>query len=239
MKDAGSSGRIPRGDARRVHRVLLAHHGAPAAPEPSPSILDALVETILSQNTSDANSSRAFASLKARFPSWDAARRARVSSLASAIRAGGLAQVKAPRIRAILRRVHELYGETSLEHLAEQEDDELRAVLGSFRGVGPKTVACVLLFHLGRPDFPVDTHVHRVARRLGWIAARASAEEAYRALLPQVPAAIRYELHVLLVWHGRALCRARRAACGACPIRPLCATGRLTVSEASSRAGSA
>lgn len=218
---------VSRSELRRVHRALLAHYGAPAPQSPSGSILDALIETILSQNTSDANSARAFASLKARYPSWDAARRARVSSLAASIQVGGLAQVKAPRIRAILRRAHELHGETSLEHLADLSDDELRAALLAFRGVGPKTVACVMLFHLGRPDFPVDTHVHRIVRRLGWVGARTSAEEAYAELLPRVPPAIRFELHVLLVGHGRGLCRARRASCGACPIRVHCRTGRL------------
>jgi endonuclease-3 len=220
---------VGRREIGRVHRALLAHHGAPAPQSPSGSVLDALIETILSQNTSDANSSRAFASLKARYPSWDAARRARIASLAASIRAGGLAQVKAPRIRAILRRVHALRGETSLEHLVERSDDELRAALLEFRGVGPKTAACVMLFHLGRPDFPVDTHVHRIVRRLGWVGARTSAEEAYEELLPRVPPAIRYELHVLLVRHGRLLCRARRALCGSCPIRAHCSTGRLVV----------
>jgi endonuclease-3 len=211
----------------RAHRLLLEHHGEPPPRSPSESVLDALVETILSQNTTDANSGRAFAALKARFPTWDEARAARPSSLAAAIRHGGLARVKARRIRAILRRVHRERGETSLEHLREASDEELRAALASFPGVGPKTVACVLMFHLARPDFPVDTHVHRVAQRLGWVAARASAERAYEHLLARVPEAARHPLHVLMVWHGRSVCRARRPLCGECVLRRSCDHGRL------------
>jgi len=183
---------------------------------------------VLSQATSDTNSSRAFAELKLRFPDWDAVRRAPTAAIRSSIRRGGLARVKAARIRAILKQVHAERGETSLEHLRRASSDDIKQRLGRLPGVGPKTIACVLLFGLGRPDFPVDTHVHRVARRLGWVAPRSSAEATYRHLNVRVPEEWMHELHVLMVDHGRELCRARAPHCPECPLRRGCdsASGR-------------
>lgn len=208
-----------------VHRRLRRLYGPRPAPREKEEILDALIGTVLSQHTSDVNSSRAFASLKARFPNWDAARRASLATIRSSIRSGGLANVKAARIRAILREVHAERGETSLEHLKRVSAQRIKRELSRLPGVGPKTVACVLLFGLGRPDFPVDTHVHRVARRLGWVPPRASAEATYEHLTARVPAERMYELHVLLVNHGRQLCRARDPRCLECPLLPECDAG--------------
>jgi endonuclease III len=191
-------------------------------------VLDALVATILSQNTSDTNSSRAFESLKSRFATWDEVRLAPSAQVVRAIRSGGLARVKARRIRSILRQIHSVRGGTSLEHLRRASDEQIREALCSYDGVGPKTAACVLLFHLGRADFPVDTHVHRVTRRLGWIAASMTAERAYEHLLSRVPERLRYTLHVNLVTLGRDLCRSRRPSCPGCPLRRACDTGGST-----------
>jgi len=181
-------------------------------------LLDSLVATILSQSTTDVNSSRAFAQLKAAFPDWDAARRAPVRTIEAAIRCGGLAKTKARRLKAILERLHATRGETSLEYLRRAPTERIKQELGALPGVGPKTIACVLMFNLKRPDFAVDTHIHRIARRLGWVSPRASAEETYRLLNAVVPDRLTYELHVLLITLGRRLCRSQKPQCLDCPL---------------------
>ncbi len=210
-----------------VHRRLRRLYGPRPQRRAKEEILDALIGTVLSQHTSDVNSSRAFASLKARFPDWDMARRASLAAIRSSIRSGGLANVKAARIRSILREVHAERGVTSLEHLKCAATQRIKQDLSRLPGVGPKTVACVLLFGLGRPDFPVDTHVHRVARRLGWVPHRSSAEATYRHLTARVPEERMYELHILMVNHGRQLCRARDPCCTECPLLTGCDTGSM------------
>lgn len=186
-------------------------------------VLGALVATILSQNTSDYNSGRAYASLRAAFPSgWEAVRVASVSAVADAIRLGGLAQIKAPRIQAILQDVYERQGQTSLDHLRDWDDEPIRQYLRSFPGVGPKTAACVLMFNLGRPVLPVDTHVHRVAQRLGLIGLKTTADQAHDTLLALLEKEEVYSFHVHLIEHGRRLCHARKPECARCPLRADC-----------------
>jgi endonuclease III len=186
-------------------------------------VLDELVSTVLSRHTSDVNSDRAFASLKARFATWEAVATAPVSSVADAIRVGGIAEQKAARIGRILTTVAEREGRLDLSRLHDLDDDAVEAYLTSLPGVGPKTAACVLTFSMGRPAFPVDTHVHRVAVRLGWAPAGASAEQTHAVLRELVPADIRCDLHLGLIAHGRTVCRARRPACDACVLRRRCA----------------
>ena len=223
--DAAARLRPGRAEIRRVHQRLRRLYGTHPARRERQELLDALIATVLSQHTSDVNSERAYASLKARFPDWEAVRRARLVEIRSAIRSGGLAVTKAARIRAILEEIHAERGVTSLEHLRPAPSARIKSVLGRLPGVGPKTVACVLLFGLGRPDFPVDTHVHRVANRLGWVPPRTSAENTYRHLVERVPAERMHELHVLMVTHGRQLCSARAPRCLECPIRSGCDKG--------------
>ncbi len=146
---------------RAVDAALAKCHGEKPPREPSDPV-DGLVGTILSQNTTDLNSQAAFASLKQRFPTWEQARRARTSTIAKAIERGGLANIKAERIKIILNQIHAARGELSLDFLDDLSMTEAAAYLQSFHGVGPKTAACVLIFNCGRPLFPVDTHVFRV-----------------------------------------------------------------------------
>lgn len=181
--------------------------------------------TVLSQHTSDVNTARAFAGLKARFPEWGAVVRAPSNKVADAIRSGGLADQKAPRIQAILREVERREGALSLARLEELGDDEVEDYLCSLPGVGPKTAACVLVFSLGRDAFPIDTHVHRVTKRLGWIAPNASADAAHKVLKRAVPPELRYELHVQLINHGRTICKARTPLCSECVLLDACAAG--------------
>ncbi|HJR45863.1 MAG TPA: endonuclease III [Actinomycetota bacterium] len=180
---------------------------------------------MLSQHTSDLNRDRAFAGLKARFPTWQQVLDARPSEIADAIRPGGIAEVKARRILAILREIGAREGSLDLGRLATMSDEEVTAYLCELPGVGPKTAACVLVFSLGRPAFPIDTHVHRIVRRLGWIDEKTSAERAARELTPRIPPELRYDLHVALIDHGRAVCKAKMPRCSACSVFDLCETG--------------
>ena len=170
---------------------------------PRKTVLDSLVGTILSQNTTDTNSHRAFAILKHRFPTWDAGRTAKPTKVEDAIRCGGLAEIKVSRIQVILNTLVEERGECSMEYLRDMPDDEVKAELSRFKGVGPKTVSCVLMFCLKRADFPVDTHVWKIAKDLGWIPKGAGREEAYEHLNRRVPDDCKFDLHVLLVEHGK------------------------------------
>jgi endonuclease-3 len=210
-----------RDKATAVHSLLLGEYGRhqwSAHRDP----LSELVRTILSQNTSDVNSTRAFARLQERFPSWEQVREADVNAIEEAIRPGGLARVKAPRIKAALEAVENERGELNLEFLRGLEVSEAKAWLESLVGVGPKTAACVLLFSLGRPVLPVDTHVLRVSRRVGLIESRTSMEKAHQVLGEMVPDGAVYDFHVNMVSHGRRVCYSREPRCEICVLAPHC-----------------
>jgi endonuclease-3 len=186
-----------------------------------------LVRTILSQNTSDTNSGRAFARLMAGFPSWESLLGADPTAIAEAIRVGGLARVKAPRIKAIAEEVWARLGSFDLYFLAEMALEEAKAWLRSLPGVGPKTAACVLLFALGRPALPVDTHVYRVAKRLGLVPARVDAAEAHELLEDMLAPGEVYPFHMSLIKHGRRICRAQRPLCRRCVLAFDCPSALL------------
>jgi endonuclease-3 len=191
--------------------------------------LDQLVETILSQNTSDRNSHRAYLNLRRKFPTWLAVAEAPVSAIAVQIRQGGLANIKAPRIRNVLRMIREQEHRLSLACLSGMGDAEATAYLTSLPGVGIKTANCVLLFSLRRPVMPVDTHVNRVTRRLGWIDKSVSIERAGNHIQQFVPQKLMLAVHVYLVWHGRRTCKAGKPRCPECVIRRHCRFYRRAV----------
>lgn len=229
-----------RRKAARVDRMLEAYYG----PTPRRRRLDpvsTLVLTILSQNTSDTNSRRAFERLRARFPSWEAVRDAPAGAVVEAIRPAGLAALKAPRIQAALRRTTAERGVLSLDFLRRWPAGRAKSWLRRLDGVGPKTAAIVLAFGLGKPAFAVDAHVYRVGQRIGLIPARLSADEAHDWMEGLVPPGRYGPLHLLLVRHGRELCRAARPRCPVCPVRGLCdyyrrrGPGRSPVSGALAR----
>jgi endonuclease III len=187
--------------------------------------LDELVLTILSQNTSDINCERAYASMRARFPQWADVRDADVAELEQVLRPGGLAKQKAPRIQAVLRELSD-GGPPRLDWAAGLAPADAMARLEALPGVGPKTASCVLLFSLDVPVMPVDTHVGRVSRRLGLIPERMADGPAHAALTALVPDARMLEAHLLLIAHGRRTCLARRPRCGECPLLDLCLYGQ-------------
>ncbi|HET7293166.1 MAG TPA: endonuclease III [Vicinamibacteria bacterium] len=209
---------------RRVADRLVARYGRPRRRAQEP--LDTLIETMLSQHTSDVNSGRAFASLKAAFPRWELVARAPVAAVERAIRAGGLSRTKSRRIKSVLAAVKRRAGCYDLGHLRRLPPREADAWLLGLPGVGPKTRACVLLFACLKPAFPVDTHVHRIAVRAGLLSPRDSAEAAHARLLPAIPAGRHLELHLNLIRLGRELCRPRAPRCALCPIRRDCDHGR-------------
>ena len=191
--------------------------------------LDMLVATILSQATSDVNSDRTWDALKRRFPTWDAVLRAREATVADTIRAGGLANQKARVIRDLLRQVEERTGALTLNFLRDAPADEAARFLSSFRGIGPKTVACTLLFACGRDIFPLDTHIFRILRRVGFIPQKCSDARAHELMNAVVPAGKFYSFHVNLIRHGRAICRPRDPLCEQCPIVEYCDYGQSVI----------
>ena len=188
--------------------------------------LSQLIATILSQNTSDANSGRAFESLVSSFGTWEQVAAAGVGQIADAIACGGLSRVKAPRIKQILSRIQTDRGSLDLGFLDGMPSAAAREWLEALPGVGPKTAACVLLFSLGRPVLPVDTHVYRVCRRLGLIGNGVSPVRAHGMLEAMVTADSIYQFHVNMVTHGRAVCRAQRPRCGDCVLLEGCDYGQ-------------
>jgi endonuclease-3 len=208
-----------------VIALLRKQHGAPKRlmrRDP----LSELIAALLSQNTSDANSGRAFENLVSTFGTWDRVAQADVGKISEAIASGGLNRVKAPRIKAILGSIAKEKGSLDLEFLKKMPLLEARAWLESLPGVGPKTAACVLLFSLGRPALPVDTHVYRVSRRLGLIDSKVSPDKAHRILGKMVAPDDVYEFHMNMVRHGRKVCRSQSPLCGGCLLHKGCKYGK-------------
>ena len=201
-----------------VYRRLVQIYGEPERGRLDP--VSELVSTILSQNTNDLNRDRAYNSLRGRFPTWEAMLGAPVDQIEKAIRVAGLWREKAPRIQESLRRITRERGELSLAFLAEMPVPKAKAWLRRLPGVGPKTAAIILLFSLGKPAFPVDTHVHRVATRLGLVP-KVSAEKAHDLLEARIPPETYLAYHINLIRHGRAVCRPK-PLCSACGLRDVC-----------------
>jgi endonuclease-3 len=212
---------VDRRRLRAISKRLARAYGTPPPPRHLPPI-EELVLTVLSQHTSDTNRDRAYADLRRRFPTWDDVAQAPLPALARAIRRGGLGPTKAVRIRAMLRGIRESGVPLDDRAFTRMPDHELWETLIALPGVGPKTAACVLLFSLDRPYFPVDTHVHRVAKRLGLVPPRAGAVASQAAFQANVPPEGMYELHMNLIRHGRAVCVAQRPRCSECVLRDLC-----------------
>jgi endonuclease-3 len=220
-KIRGPAKRVTEAEVRevcaRLSRVYHPDKSALLADDP----LRSLVRTILSQNTNDQNRDAALAELDRRFPSWDAVAEAPVEAIAEAIRASNHAYTKADRLREILRSLKAEHGCPTLEFLRDWPTERIHEFLTSMHGVGRKSAACVLMFSLKRPVLPVDTHVHRVSERLGWIPPNATSETAHDILQALVPPELVFPLHVGMWEHGRVTCRPV-PRCARCPIYEFC-----------------
>jgi endonuclease III len=207
--------------ALKIHQRLLEAFGEPTWRNPLPPV-DELVSTILSQNTNDINRDRAFESLRAKFPTWEAVRDAKPKAVMDAIRTAGLANQKGPRIQQVLRSITEERGSLTLDFLGRLPVDEARAWLTKFNGVGPKTAAIVLCFSLNKPAFPVDTHIYRVTGRIGLRPEKMTVEQAHPYMESLMPPETYYAAHLNLIRLGREICQARKPLCYKCPIIKLC-----------------
>lgn len=209
------------GKINEIIKRLERRFGRPKL-KPRMDPLSELIFTILSQNTSDINRDRAFANLRAAFPRWGLLLEASISQIIKAIRAGGLANIKAGRIKELLLEIKARYGRLSLAPLKTLPLAEIKKSLLSFKGVGPKTAACVILFSLSKPAFPVDTHIFRITRRLGMVPLAASPEKAHEIMEKMVPTKKYYSFHINLIKLGRAICLSRKPRCEICPLKELC-----------------
>lgn len=221
MNDAASYTTPDREEILEIHQRLVDAYGEPQPPANQDPLAE-LVNTILSQNTNDNNRDLAYDRLHERFPTWAEVRDAPTEEVIAAIRPAGLAPTKGPRIQGALQRITESQGKLSLAFLRDLPLEEARDWLEAIKGVGPKTSAIVLLFALHRPAFPVDTHVHRVTRRLGLIPDATSRAKAHTLLEALVPQDLYYPFHINLITHGRQICHARTPECGACLLQDLC-----------------
>lgn len=219
MEDSEWAGRRER--YRFVEEALAERYGRRQWQRSLPPV-DELVSTILSQATSDGNRDKGFAGLQERFVDWEAVMNALPEAVVEAIRPAGLANQKGPRIQMALRFVYEQRGELDLDFLEEMPLEEAKAWLTQIDGVGPKTAAILLLFTFQRPVFPVDTHVHRICRRVGLIGPKVSAEKAHDELEALGDPAGFYSFHMNLIRHGREVCTARNPRCDGCPLRSVC-----------------
>lgn len=218
MTEAASD---PKQKYNAVHQTLIETYGEPTWRQHLPPV-DELVSTILSQSTSDINRDKGFYALKERYPDWESVMNAPEAEIVKTIRPAGLANQKGPRIQAALRYVKEERGDIKLDFLADLPLDEAKTWLTAIKGIGPKTAAIILLFAFGRPAFPVDTHVHRITRRLGLIGPKVTADKAHPILENMGNPETFYSLHLNLIQHGREICLARQPKCQQCSLRPYC-----------------
>jgi endonuclease-3 len=213
---------------QRVHERLLAVYGVPVWKQPLQP-LDELILTILSQNTNDHNRDQAYHGLRRLFPSWEAVRDAPTEAVIDALRIAGLANQKGPRIQEVLFRITSERGSLDLGFLQDLSAEEAHAWLLRFKGVGPKTAAIVLQFSLGKPSFPVDTHIYRVSGRLNLRPQRMSVAEAHVHLASVFHPEDYGAIHMNLIRLGREVCHARRPDCQVCPLVDICPTGRISM----------
>ncbi len=205
-----------------IMKLLNKAYGRPRSLRKTDPV-DEIIRTVLSQNTNDRNSLAAFAVLKKHFRSWEGVLRTDTRRIAQLIKHAGLANIKARRIKDVLAEIKDREGKLSLSLLKRLDPKIGLVYLRSLKGVGPKTAACVLLFSFGKPVMPVDTHIYRVAGRLGLIGPKTSIGEAHEALTKLVPKRLIYDFHLGIIEHGRRTCKAQNPRCGFCVLYDICA----------------
>ena len=206
-----------------VAKALESYLGVPRPPKKKAKPLDMLIATVLSQNTNDKNSHRAYVNLRRVYPRWDDVLRASTTRLKTVIRTAGMVNQKSVRIKGMLKAIRRRFGRLSLEPLRKESNDSVFEVLLSFNGVGVKTAACVLVFSFGRDVFPVDTHIHRICGRLGLAPNCSTPDKTFNWMKDIVPKGKAYSFHTNLIRFGRRVCRAQRPSCGVCPVYNHCA----------------
>jgi endonuclease-3 len=206
----------------RVRLLLERHLGIPRQDGGRAAPVDTLIATMLSQNTNDRNSHQAYLELRRRFPRWSQVAEAPHRSITAAIRKGGMAHQKAPRIREALRTLQRRFGGYDFREFTRMSNEEIVSELTQLEGVGIKTASCVLLFSLGRDVFPVDTHIHRLCGRLGLVSGCRTPEQTFEAMAPLVRKGKEYSFHTNLIRFGRRVCKARNPLCGGCPLFAEC-----------------
>jgi endonuclease-3 len=214
---------------KKITHLLERRYGVPRRKKSDP--LDILIQTILSQNTNDRNRDQAYQGLKDRFPDWEDVLKAKTREVIQAIRSGGLAEQKARRIGEILRWIKKHESKLSLAFLKKMGSEEIKKTIGALKGIGPKTVHCLLLFGMGREAFPVDTHVLRVGKRLGFIPERIDAEKAHNWMAPLIPKKKSLSLHLNLIRFGRSLCKAKNPKCHSCFLADECLHSQYIIKE--------
>jgi endonuclease-3 len=210
-----------KAEVKKITLLLEKEYGIPQK-EKGVDPLDTLIQTILSQNTNDLNRDRAFQRLKNRYPQWEDVLSAKRAALIATIRTGGLAKQKARRIQEILRWIEKREGRLSLSFLKGMDSEEIKKLIGGLKGVGPKTVHCLLLFGLGRDAFPVDTHILRIGKRIGFIPKKIDAVKAHSWMIPLIPKGKSLSLHLNLIQFGRSICKAIRPRCEECFLAEKC-----------------
>jgi len=212
---------LKKGRIREIIIRLEEYSGNNSSKQKKVNLLDLLIATKLSQNTTDKTSYIAYRNLKNKFSNWEAVSSAPISKIKSEIRVCGLADKKAEEIRNMLRQMKKNSGKLNLEHLREYKDDIVYEELLQYKGIGKKTISCLLAFGLGRNVFPVDTHVHRILNRLGIVETK-SPDETFEKAKTLIPDEKKVTFHTNLIKFGRSVCKALKPLCGECVIYNLC-----------------
>ena len=207
-----------------ITKQLEIRFGEPK-PEGRGQPLSCLIRTILSQNTNDKNRDTAYEALCRKFSTWERVRDASVADIASAIRPAGLSNQKSSRIKNILEWIYTNYGRLDIDFICERNPQTVIDEFMQLKGIGIKTISVVLMISCGVDIFPVDTHVHRICRRIGLVPGTTSAEKTHHLMQPLIPQGKSYSLHMNFLRLGRTICKANKPKCGDCPIQHLCDYG--------------
>ena len=206
---------------KKINQLLIKKFGVPPRPETPPDPVDMLIATILSQNTNDKNSYKAFNNLKEKFNSWEDVSKLSPSQIEKYIKVAGLGKQKSKAIKSFLTSILKEQGQISLNHLVKNPDDEIISELTNFGGVGVKTASCVLLFALRRNICPVDTHVHRTTNRIGFVNT-STPDKTFFEINKHIPAKTAHSFHTNLIRLGREICKPTNPSCSICPLLKIC-----------------
>jgi len=205
----------------KTNRLLVRHFGIPYRAKKLPNPIDALIATILSQNTNDKNSYQAYRNLKKKYKSWEELSDASRKEIESVIRVAGLGKQKSASIKSFLSTLREKNGKLNLQYIKKMSDEEILNELTSIKGIGVKTASCVLLFSLDRNICPVDTHVHRTLNRIGLVKTK-TPDKTFEQIKDHLPDGIAHQFHTNLIMLGREICKPAKPSCSVCPLLKVC-----------------